>query len=189
MDVQPGEVLALTGSNGSGKTTLLRILATLLRPTRGTASIFGRDVERDRDEIRGDVGFLGHASALYDDLTAAENLSFAVRMAGRDVDPAAVAAALERVGLLAVGAEPARGFSAGMRRRLGLARLMLRPPRLLLLDEPYTSFDSDGIAVVNGFVMACAAEGGVVVLTTHDMTRALDVATRRAHLVGGRLAP
>src|SRR5690606_31031177 len=151
LDIAPGEVVALTGRNGSGKTTLLRIIATLLRPTRGAATVFGHDTVREPDPIRARVGFLGHRAGLYDHLTAAENLIFSLRMAGRVADPAAVGAALARVRLTDARDERVRGFSAGMQRRLGLARLLLRPPSVLLLDEPYASFDSDGVDLVNEF--------------------------------------
>jgi heme exporter protein A len=184
---QAGDVMAMTGRNGCGKTTLLRVVATLLRPTRGTAAVFGRDTVREADAIRADVGMLGHNSALYDDLTAAENLVFSLRMAGRPVDALAVDEALDQVGLGAVRRERVRGFSAGMQRRLGLARLLLRPPRLLLLDEPYASFDQDGIDVVNDFAAGVARGGGVVLLTTHDMTRAMPIVTRRVHMADGRI--
>lgn len=187
LTVEPGEVLALTGRNGSGKTTLLRIIGTVLRPSRGTATVFGHDTVRSPDGVRESVGLLGHNNALYDDLTAFENLVFSMRMAGRSADGLAIEAALEHVGLDPVRRERVRGFSAGMRRRLGLARLLLRPPRLLLLDEPYASFDQDGIDVVNEFAAGTARDGGVVLLTTHDMTRAVEVVTRRVHIADGRL--
>jgi heme exporter protein A len=185
--VQPGEVLALSGRNGSGKTTLLRVVGTVLRPSRGTVRVFGHDVVAAPDAIRAVVGLLGHDAALYDDLTAAENLVFAQRMAGGATDGAAVRGALSRVGLEQVERERVRGFSAGMRRRLALARLLLRPPKLLLLDEPYASFDTDGIDVVNEFATRVAAGGGVVILATHDLARATEVMTRRLHLADGRL--
>jgi heme exporter protein A len=185
--VESGEVLVMTGRNGSGKTTLLRIVGTLLRPTRGTVSVFGHDTIRGADRIREHVGLLGHNNSLYDDLTAGENLVFSLRMAGRPAPAAVVEGALEQVGLSHVRNERVRGFSAGMRRRVGLARLMLRPPRLLLLDEPYASFDQDGIDVVNQFALKTAAEGGIVLLTTHDMVRAVEVMSRRVHVADGRL--
>jgi heme exporter protein A len=182
----PGEVIALTGRNGSGKTTLLRIVATLLRPTRGTATVFGHDTVREADEIRAGVGLLGHNSALYEDLTTAENLVFAQKMAGQSADRRAIDAAIEQVGLTHVRNERVRGFSAGMRRRLGLARLLLRPPSLLLLDEPYASFDQDGIDVVNEFARGVAAGGGLVLLATHDLSRSADIMSRRLHIANGR---
>jgi heme exporter protein A len=188
LSIEPGEVMALTGRNGSGKTTLLRVVGSLLRPTRGTASVFGFDTVREPEGIREHVGLLVHNNALYDDLTASENLIFSLRMAGRSSKGAPIDAVLEQVGLAHVRRERVRGFSAGMRRRLGLARLLLRPPSLLLLDEPYAAFDQDGIDVVNEFVQATSARGGVVILTTHDMARAMEVVTRRVHIADGRLA-
>jgi heme exporter protein A len=187
LTVEAGEVLVLTGRNGSGKTTLLRIIGTMLRPTRGSATVFGYDTVKEPEGIRASIGLLGHNNALYDDLTAAENLVFSMRMAGRPADAAAIDAALKHVGLSHVRRERVRGFSAGMRRRLGLARMLLRPPRLLLLDEPYASFDQDGIDVVNEFAVKTAGAGGVVILSTHDMTRAAGVMSRRAHIADGRL--
>jgi heme exporter protein A len=187
LTVDRGEVLVMTGRNGSGKTTLLRIVGTLLRPTRGAAAVFGHDTVRAPNPTREIVGLLGHNSALYDDLTSVENLIFSLKMAGRAVDRGAIDAALEQVGLAHVRKERVRGFSAGMRRRLGLARLILRPPTLLLLDEPYSSFDQDGIDVVNEFAAQTARAGGVVLLTTHDMARAVEVMTRRVHIADGRL--
>ncbi|HEX6307864.1 MAG TPA: heme ABC exporter ATP-binding protein CcmA [Longimicrobiales bacterium] len=185
--VAPGEVVAMTGRNGSGKTTLLRIIAALLRPSRGTAAVFGHDTIREPDAVRPHIGLLGHNTGLYDQLTAAENLVFSLRMAGRPADHVAISDVLERVGLPHAARQTVRGFSAGMRRRLGLARLLLRPPTVLLLDEPYASFDPDGIELVNGFGAQVAADGGAVLLATHDMARALDIMTRHVHVERGRL--
>lgn len=185
--IEAGEVLAVTGRNGSGKTTLLRIVGTLLRPTRGSAIVLGHDTARAGDQIRGQVGLLGHNSALYDDLTAAENLVFSMRMAGRSADRTAIELTLAQVGLAGERNERVRGFSAGMRRRLGLARLMLRPPRVLLLDEPHASFDEDGIRIINEFIAEIAGRGGVVLLTTHDVPRSLEIISRRVHIDDGRL--
>jgi heme exporter protein A len=187
LTVEAGEVLALTGRNGSGKTTLLRIIGTLLRPTRGMAAVFGNDTVKSPEPIREWVGLLGHNNALYDDLTSYENLVFSLKMAGRPVDRGTVEAALEQMGLTQVRNERVRGFSAGMRRRLGLARLLLRPPRVLLLDEPYAAFDQDGIDLVNAFAAQTAQAGGVVVLTTHDMARAVEIMSRRVHIADGRM--
>ena len=188
LTVEAGEVVAMTGRNGSGKTTLLRIIATVLRPTRGTAAVLGHDTVRAGAEIRGRVGLLGHNSGLYDDLTAAENLIFAMRMGGRPADTLAIGQTLEQVGLGHVAGERARGFSAGMRRRLGLARLLLRPPEVLLLDEPYASFDEDGMAIVNAFIAQVARAGGVVLMTTHDLARSAEIMSRHVHVADGLLA-
>lgn len=185
--VEPGEAVALMGRNGSGKTTLLRIVSTALSPTRGTGRVFGHDLQRAGERVRGLVGVLGHAAGLYEDLTGAENLQFALRMCGMKPDRSAIEGALAEVGLVEAGDERVRTFSAGMRRRLALARLVLRPPRLLLLDEPYAAFDVDGIRKVNDFVRRVTAAGGAAIVSTHDLERALPVADRVVHIVDGQL--
>lgn len=187
--IAPGEAVALLGSNGAGKTTLLRIVATLLAPTRGEVRVFGRDVRREADEVRGAVGMLGTSPALYEDLTAVENLAFACRMRGERADAAEIARALDAAGL-----DPAkvngrvREFSSGMRRRVALARLLLAPPRLLLLDEPYASFDTDGIERVNALVLRVKAAGGAALVATHDLARARPVVERVIRLSDGLLS-
>ncbi len=188
LHVVPGEVVALTGRNGSGKTTLLRIITTGLRPTRGSGSVFGRDLVQDAAGVRELVGMLAHHAGLYDDLTAGENLAFALRMYGERPEAASIEGPLERVGLRAERDERVRGFSAGMRRRLALARLLLRPPRLLLLDEPYASFDVDGIQLVNRFAARVAADGGAVIVATHELARGRGLIDRAVRISEGRLA-
>jgi heme exporter protein A len=177
--------VALLGRNGSGKTTLLRLAATALRPTRGTLRVFGEDTVAARTAVREWVGMLGHQAGVYDELTAAENLAFALRMMGRPADARSIDAVLERVSLLRERAAVARDFSAGMRRRLALARLLLRPPRLLLLDEPYASFDGEGVAIVNEFSDSIRRQGGAVVVATHDLARGGDVWDRAIRLEHG----
>jgi heme exporter protein A len=130
---------------------------------------------------------LGHESGAYGNLTAAENLAFSLRMAGRKAEPRAIDAALDRVQLHADRDERVRGFSAGMKRRLALARLLLRPPALLLLDEPYASFDADGVERVNELALQTAAAGGAVLVATHDLGRARSILQRRLSMDEGRL--
>ena len=187
LQVQPGEIIAMLGRNGSGKTTLLRVIATTLRPTRGTGTVYGKQLVKEADEVRECVGMLGHHAGIYDDLTASENLRFATRMAGMHVSREVIADALEQVGLADEEKRRVRGFSAGMRRRLALARLILRPPRLLLLDEPYAAFDQHGIDFVNAFVQKTAAEGGAAIIVTHDPARVAEVTQRMVTIVDGRI--
>jgi heme exporter protein A len=187
--VEYGEAVALIGANGSGKSTLLRIAATALRPTRGTAFVCGHDVVKEADAVRSLVGMLGHAPGVYEDLTAAENLRFTLQMLGRPAHREAIAESLALAGLAADERERVRGFSAGMQRRLALARLLIQAPRLLLLDEPYSAFDAGGIALVNALIDRTRTQGGAVVLVTHDLARARSVADRWVRLEGGHLAP
>lgn len=186
--VAPGTALALMGHNGSGKTTLLRIVATTLRPTRGGGRIFGNDLRKEAHAIREYAGALYHAPGVYGDLTARENLEFARRMRGGEC-AVSVDAALEAVGLSSAAEERASAFSSGMTRRLALARLIMSPPRLLLLDEPYASFDADGIELVNRLVRETADRGGIAMVATHDPERSSAVVDEVVTLQEGRVVP
>ena len=185
---EAGTALALMGHNGSGKTTLLRVVATTLRPTRGGGRIFGWDLLKETDRIRHHVGALYHEPGVYGDLTARENLEFAQRMWGGGA-AVSVDEALDRVGLGHVTEERAGGFSSGMTRRLALARLVMRPPDLLLLDEPYASFDADGIELVNAMVRETADRGGIALVATHDPQRSSAVVDDVVTLQEGRVVP
>lgn len=185
LQVRPGEIVGLSGANGSGKTTFLRILSTLLKPTAGTANIYGHDVATKPDEVRGRVAFLAHTAGLYDDLTASENLRFAADMIG--ADRGGILPALERVGLGAAANNAVRGFSAGMQRRLALARLLLMKPRLLLLDEPYANLDADGIGVMNTVIRDVKASGGAALLVLHELAPAAGMLDRVVTLTNGRI--
>jgi heme ABC exporter ATP-binding subunit CcmA len=178
-------VVGLFGANGSGKSTLLRILATLLRPTGGTATIDGADILGDANGVRSRIGFLAHAPGLYDDLTARENLLFAADMLGVPHTP--VSEQLERVGLTDVANERVRGFSAGMQRRLAIARLRLSQPRVLLLDEPYSNLDTSGIDLMNATMSELVARGGAALVALHEIAPAQRMLARGVTLVNGRL--
>jgi heme exporter protein A len=185
LEVGRGEIVALLGRNGSGKTTLLRVASTALRPTRGSVHVFGEDAVATARTVRPWIGVLGHHAGIYDELTAAENLGFALRMAGLRADRVAIEQVLAQVALDGEADELVRGFSAGMRRRLALARLLMRPPRLLLLDEPYASFDDDGIDAVNGFAVDVARTGGAVLVATHDLARGAGIFDRALRIEDG----
>jgi len=185
--VERGELLALMGPNGAGKTTLLRLVATLLRPTAGSARVLGHELS-EVGEIRRRLGYLAPEGYLYDQLTARENLRFAALMSGESPDPTAIASALTRVGLERVADVQVGGFSSGMRKRLALGRLLLRPLRMVLLDEPYASLDSDGTGLVDDLVEQLHGEGRTVVLASHRWGRALPAADRVVLLEGGRVA-
>ena len=185
--VDPGECVAVVGHNGSGKTTLLRVLSTVLRPTRGTGSIFGHDLVRDADGVRASCAMLNHGGGLYGDLTAAENLAFAQRMMGERADMPAIKQALERVGIGAFANTRVRTFSSGMQRRTAVARLYLRDARLLLLDEPYNSLDGDGVSLVDELLASVRSKGGAALVVLHDLERTNTEFDRVIELAQGRI--
>jgi heme exporter protein A len=183
MEVRPGEVVGVMGHNGSGKSTLLRVLSTVLKPSVGEGWVFGHHLVRDPIAVRAAIGFLAHSPGLYDDLSAWENLLFAVRMLG--ADESTIAPVLERVGLWRERNERVRGYSAGMQRRVALARLMLGQPRLLLLDEPYNNFDADGIALVNDVIQEARDRDGAALVVLHDRRQGAQVLDRIVELARG----
>lgn len=185
LDVARGELLALMGPNGAGKSTLLRILATLLKPSEGEARVLGRSPVDEPDGIRRRTGFLAPEGYLYDELTARENLRFAAMMSGVDDWERRAADVLSRVGLARATDLKVRGFSSGMRKRLAVARLLLRPLDLVLLDEPYASLDSDGIELVDDIVEEMQADGRTVLLASHQWGRSLRAAHRVAVMKRG----
>lgn len=188
LEVGRGELVALVGPNGAGKSTLLRVLATLLKPTRGRAAVFGSDVGSEAGAVRERASFLAPEGFLYGDLTALENLRFSARMHGLDAWREPADRVLARVGLEDAADVRVDGFSSGMRRRLALARLLLRPGELVLLDEPYASLDTEGIALVDELVEEMGRDGRTVLLASHQWGRALAGADRVVHLDAGRIA-
>ncbi len=186
--VETGEALLVQGPNGAGKTSVLRACAGLLAVVGGEARVLGHDLRRDRRAVRRRVGLVGHAGFLYDDLTVADNVRFAVRASGADV--AGVGPALARLDLdgrletVLVGR-----LSAGQRRRVSLAVLVARRPALWLLDEPHASLDGEGRDVVDDLVRGAVAEGATVVFASHESDRAVNLASRTVRMAGGRVVP
>ena len=184
--VERGETLLVQGPNGAGKSTLLRVIATALSPSYGRGTVLGFDLVRGREQIRQHSELLGHRTRLYEDLTALENLQFACALYG--MKPEGLRVVLERVGLGEAFGERVRGFSQGMRQRLALARVLLRAPELLLLDEPYAGLDRQGRTIVEGAIRESQKERRTVILATHDPTAA-NLATRTVLMQDGRLYP
>jgi heme exporter protein A len=185
LDVARGEAAALLGPNGSGKSTILRIIGTLLRPNAGMATVNGLDIVHDASNVRGQIGYLAHTPGLYEDLTARENLQFAANMLGL---PRSLAeSSLERVGLASVATNRVRGFSAGMQRRLALARLIMRSPKVLLLDEPYSNLDEEGVELMNSVIRDIVQSGGAALLALHELAPAKGMIDRTFRLVEGRI--
>ena len=179
-----GSVVMLAGRNGSGKSTLLRVLATALRPDHGSVRIAGHDVRHERERVRRTVALLGHHSFHYEALTARENLSVAASFLGRAYDPSLLA----RVGLDARADDPVSSFSAGMRKRLALARVLLQDAALVLLDEPYGELDPPGFALLDGVIGELRARASTVIMATHLVDRGRALCDRALLLEEGRLA-
>jgi heme exporter protein A len=169
--VEAARTVALLGSNGAGKTTLLRVLATAIRPSYGSASVDGLDLARDADLVRERVAYLSHATGLYDDLTARENLAFAAAMLRTPEASERVDRALADVGLTRRAGDRVRDYSAGMRKRLALGRILLAQPSLVLLDEPYASLDAGGMDLVDQLLSAWRAAGVAVLIASHTTER------------------
>ncbi|GJL53484.1 MAG: heme ABC exporter ATP-binding protein CcmA [Nitrospirales bacterium] len=186
-EIPTGECFALFGSNGAGKTTLLRILATLVRPTSGSFTVLGHDGVTEKESVRQVTMFLAHGSHLYDDLDAQENLRFAMAMRGQYPSHRALKVALDQVSLGAFSDMKTRNFSAGMKRRLALAKVILAQPQVLLLDEPYNALDEGGVQVTNQIIREVTQRAGMVFMTTHDREKAHLVAHRTGLLNRGLL--
>lgn len=182
----PGSCVALIGRNGAGKTTLLRILAGFSRAGRGKVGIFGQAPREP--EARRAMGFIGHGISVYDELSAFENLALFGRLYGL-ADPARAAMEwLERTGLAHVKDGLVREFSRGMRQRLAVARAFLHEPSVLLMDEPFTALDDRAIAVLQQVLREALARGRTIVMSTHQLREALELATDVVLLNRGRVA-
>ena len=186
LEAQPGSCLALIGRNGAGKTTLLRIIAGFNRPGKGKVLIFGK--EPRETETRRNIGFIGHGISVYDELSALENLTLYAKLYGL-ADPRRKAMEwLEHTGLERVRDGLVREFSRGMRQRLAVARAFLHNPSVLLLDEPFTALDDRAIAVLQRLLREGLAQGKTVVMSTHQLREALELATQVALLNRGAVA-
>lgn len=185
-EVAGGACLALLGRNGAGKTTLLRILGGLAKPAKGRVTLLGQDARAQVTRQR--IGLLGHGIGVYEELSAYENLRLFARLYGIE-DPRKTAMEwLERTGLDRVRDGLVREFSRGMRQRLAVARAFLHNPSLLLMDEPFTALDDRAIKVLQDLLRAALSEGRTIIMSTHQLREALELATDVALINRGRLA-
>jgi heme exporter protein A len=187
LNVERGEFLALFGRNGAGKTTFLKIAATLVRHTHGKLRVEGVDIAEQPEKARRHIGFLSHNTYLYRDLTPVENLRFFARLYGLNDPEDRIESLLDRVGLQRRRLDPVRGFSRGLHQRLGIARVMLHDPSLILLDEPYTGLDAHAVDTLNQMLDEASAAGKTIILTTHDLEQGLRGATRAAIIDRGKI--
>ena len=186
LQADAGSCLALIGRNGAGKTTLLRAIAGFSRPGRGRILIGGKE-PRDADTRR-HLGFLGHGISVYDELSAFENLTLYARLYSLPDPRARALEWLQRTGLERVRDGLVREFSRGMRQRLAVARAFLHNPSVLLLDEPFTALDDRAIAVLQTLLREALAEGKTIIMSTHQLREALELASHVALLARGKVA-
>ena len=176
--VQEGEFVALLGPNGAGKTTFLRILASLARPTLGEVRISGFRLPAQAAAVRQRLGVVSHLPLLYGDLTAEENLRFYARIYGLRNQDRRISEVLELVGLARRRRDLVRTFSRGMQQRLAIGRAVLHDPDVMLFDEPHTGLDQEASAMLDNVLREVAARNRTVVMTSHDLMRVADLASR-----------
>jgi heme exporter protein A len=185
--VAEGEFLTIVGPNGAGKTTFLRILATLLKPTRGFVRINGLDLAPADVEVRRQIGFVSHQPLLYGNLTVAENLRFYGRIYDVAELEQRVETLLSLVGLDGRAHSLARTLSRGMQQRLSVARSIIHEPSIMLLDEPYTGLDQQAARMLRGLLQTVSNKSHTVVMTTHNLEHALEPADRLVILSRGHI--
>ena len=187
-EVAEGEFVALIGPNGAGKTTFLRILASLSRPSLGEVTIAGYRLPAEAAAVRHSLGVVSHQPLLYGDLTAEENLRFYGRLYSVDGLERRIDTVLETVGLAARRRDLVRTFSRGMQQRLAIGRAILHDPGVLLFDEPHTGLDQDACDMLDGLLRTVSGQGRTVVMTSHDLARVEDLASRFDVLARGVIA-
>jgi len=187
LELARGQRMALLGANGAGKTTLLRILAALTKPDAGTVTLAHYDLRQDAQQIRHLVGFVAHQPYLYEELTALENLLFFASMYSVPSARERALSLLGEVGLERRARDRVATFSRGQVQRLAWARALLHRPQLLLLDEPDTGLDSEGLALIEHLLEQHTQRGGTTLFTTHQLERALHLGNQIAMLTNGRI--
>jgi heme exporter protein A len=187
LSLQPGNCLALFGPNGAGKTTLLRVVAGLLRPTKGVVHVEGKSV-RDDAGVRRHIGLISHQSMLYGALTARENVEFAAKLYGVADPRAAATRALERMRILDRRDTPVRSLSRGLQQRVSIARAIVHEPSVVLLDEPYTGLDAAGGAALTEMLRTLRAARAALILVTHNLDEGLAIASHAAVMLAGKIA-
>ncbi|MBR0406373.1 MAG: ABC transporter ATP-binding protein [Eggerthellaceae bacterium] len=185
-ELPEGAFLSIFGPNGAGKTTLLRVLSTLARPTAGSASICGIDLKESPNEVRGLIGMISHASMLYPDLTAEENLVLYAELYGVADPQARARELLEAVGLSHRRIDQVRTFSRGMTQRVSIARALVHDPRVMFLDEPYSGLDPHAVDIFDDLIASVRGDR-TFVMVSHDLAKGFALCTHALVLARGRV--
>lgn len=185
--VPRGKALLVAGRNGSGKSTLFRVLAGALKPDRGTYRVLGSDGMHARQDARRKIGLLGHYSNTYDALSALQNLQVTARFLGRPAGRKELMPVLEEVGLAERADSPITSFSAGMRKRIAFARVLVEDPEVVLLDEPYGQLDPPGFAFVDALVPRLLSRGKTVLMASHLLEKGAELCDLGIALERGRV--
>jgi sodium transport system ATP-binding protein len=186
---QPGQIYGLLGVNGAGKTTTLRMLATILRPTSGSARVAGFDVATEPEKVRANVGFLSTATALYARLTAREMVEYFGRLQGMD-EPrlqARLAEIFTRLDMHEFSARRCDKLSTGMKQKVSIARTLIHDPQVMIFDEPTIGLDVLTARTIIGFIRECRARGKTVIFSTHVMSEVEQLCDRIGIIHDGRV--
>jgi len=185
---QPGgSVWFVAGANGSGKSTLLRLLSSAIRIDRGSAMINGIEVSRDPFGVRSRIALLSHSAYTWESLTAIEHLRIFAQLLKKPGHRSVLSGLLARVGLQERGDDPVSEFSAGMRKRLSLARVLLQDAPIVLLDEPYGQLDPAGFGFMDGLITELRSKGRTVLVASHQIDRVSALADHALVLEQGRV--
>ena len=186
--LQAGDFLTIFGPNGAGKTTLIKILSGLTRATGGTAKVAGFDVGNGDARLRREIGVIAHATCLYADLSALENLKFYANMYGLDNPEERAVEVIKEVGLVERMHDRIGTFSRGMQQRISIARAVIHDPSILFLDEPFTGLDPHGSKVLKQYLHSLHTKKRTLIMTTHDLSCGLEMGDKVAVQVKGRFA-
>lgn len=188
LKITKGETVGILGSNGAGKSTLLKVIATLLKPTSGEVVIDGYDLKKEPLKIKAKLGYLPHASLLYDHFTPYENLKFFSKIYNLENSDERIHKLINDVGLKLFTHEPVRSFSRGMVQRIAIARSIIHDPEIILLDEPHTGLDQQAIGILNNVVNKMKERDVTTLMVTHDFPQAAKVCDRIIIVKNGRIA-
>lgn len=187
LHISEGETVAILGPNGVGKSTWLKIVAGLMQPTEGQILIHGKRLRKDHFEQKEMLGYLGHRSFLYEQLTPVENLKFFARLYHLKNPDEKIDELIKEVGLTFFKNDPVQSFSRGMVQRLAIARAILHGPKILLLDEPHTGLDQRAIEILNQVILRLKNLNITVVMVTHDFSQVIKTCNRVVILKNGKV--